>query len=157
MFFITILEVLELFRCLLGAFWGFRSLSWEASGPQKPSETEGFLWFFERHLFAALELLRVLWEPSWRAQGRSGTQNGAKRSPKMVQKFSRNCLKFDPKNGPKKDPEITTKWSPKSITPGGPNRVFLGSFSGSWPRGPRGCPRWAKRVPRWSRTGPRQG
>ena len=29
-------EVLELFGCLLGAFMGLWSLSWEASGPQKP-------------------------------------------------------------------------------------------------------------------------
>ena len=30
------LEVLELLRCLLGAFWGFLGVSWEASGLQKP-------------------------------------------------------------------------------------------------------------------------
>jgi hypothetical protein len=36
MSFITILEVLELFRSLLGAFWGFLSLSLEVSGAQKP-------------------------------------------------------------------------------------------------------------------------
>ena len=31
-----VFEVLELFGCLLGAFMGLWSLSWEAPGPQKP-------------------------------------------------------------------------------------------------------------------------
>ena len=73
---IHFLELLELFRCLLGAFWGFLRPSWEASGLQKPWKTEGFLRFLERHLFAALELLMALRGPSWRARGRSGTQKG---------------------------------------------------------------------------------
>ena len=42
-----VFEVLELFGCLLGAFMGLWSLSWEASGSQKPWKTNGFLWFLQ--------------------------------------------------------------------------------------------------------------
>ena len=96
--------------------------------------------------------MRVLWEPSWRARGRSGTHYGAKRSPEIVKKWSNNSLKIDPKNGPEKEPEMTRKWCPKSIDPGEANGVILGSLSGSWPRGPRGC----QDEPRGCQDGPRQ-
>ena len=33
-FWISFFGVLELFGCLLGAFWGLLRLSWEASGPK---------------------------------------------------------------------------------------------------------------------------
>ena len=70
---------------LLGGLWTPKTL-----------KNSCFFWFFERHLFAALELLKPLWEPSWRARGRSETQNGAQK---------------DPQNGPK----TVQKWIPKKV------------------------------------------
>jgi hypothetical protein len=56
-----VFEVLELFGCLLGAFMGLWSLSWEASGPHKPRKTNCFLRFLQMQDFGSGKLLVALW------------------------------------------------------------------------------------------------
>ena len=84
-------EALELLGCLLGAVLGFLRLFWDASGPQKPEKTEGFLRFLQMQLFGSLESLMALLGTYWLLLGpiwsQNGSQNGPKSGPKSVQKL----------------------------------------------------------------------
>ena len=108
-----VFEVLELFGCLLGAFMGLWSLSWEAPGPQKPRKTKGFLRFLQMQDFGSLRLLVALLGPSSPLLGpiwsQNGPQNGPKSGPKSAQKL---VQKMDPKITPKM-PVLGPKMAPK--------------------------------------------
>ena len=52
-FFFIFLEVLELFRCLLGAFWGFRASLGRPLDSKNLEKMKLFWWFLESHLFAS--------------------------------------------------------------------------------------------------------
>jgi hypothetical protein len=97
-----VFEVLELFGCLLGAFMGLWSLSWEAPGPQKPEKTNGFLRFLQMQDFGSLKLLVALLGPSSPLLGPIWSQNGPQNGPKSCPK---NAQKFVQKNDPKKNPK----------------------------------------------------
>ena len=94
--------VLKLFGCLFRAFLGLPRLSREASGPQKPSKTEGFFRFLQMQLFWSLRLLMTLLGSSCPLLGpiwpQNDPQNGSKSGPKTVQKVN---PKRDPKRTPK--------------------------------------------------------
>ena len=99
-------EALELLGCLLGAVLGLLRLSWEASGPQKPEKTLGFLRFLQMQVFGYLKLLMALLGSSWPLLGpiwsQNGPQNGPRNCQKVVQKIVQNTTptKIDlPQNG----------------------------------------------------------
>ena len=105
---------LELSGCLLGAFLGLLRLSWEASGPQKPKKTLGFLRFLQMQVFGYLKLLMALLGSSWPLLGPIWSQNGPQNGPqncqkvvqKMVQKTTPKKVNFKPILGPKMGPKI---------------------------------------------------
>ena len=160
-----VFEVLELFGCLLGAFMGLWSLSWEAPGPQKPRKTKGFLRFLQMQDFGSLRLLVALLGPSSPLLGpiwsQNGPQNGPKSGPKSAQKLVK---KMDPKITPK-----MTVLGPKIAPKSGSKRPTLldgsnlGHPSGArWPQdgpkmaqdaqdAPKMAPRWPKIAPRWAK------
>ena len=83
---------------------------------------------------------------SWRTSGfrfliKSRSPNFSTRFAYYIQKTIRFCS------------QAPMGITAKSIEAGGPNGVILGSLSGSWPRGPRGC----QDGPRGCQDGPRQG
>ena len=84
-------EVLKLFKCFLGAFLSLLCSSWEASGPQKPEKTNGFLSFLQMQLFGSLKLSMALLDLSWLLLGpiwsQNGPENGPKKYPKVFQKM----------------------------------------------------------------------
>ena len=84
-------EALELLGCLLGAVLGLLKLSWEASGPQKPQKTTGFLRFVQMQVFGYLKLSMALLGSSWPLLGpiwsQNGPQNGPQNGQKVVQKM----------------------------------------------------------------------
>ena len=106
--------VLKLFGCLFRAFLGLPRLSREASGPQKPSKTEGFLRFLQMQVFGSLKLSMALLGSSWPLLGsiwsQNGPQNGPQNCPKVVQKAVQkttpNKVNFKPILGPKMGPKI---------------------------------------------------
>ena len=69
-------DVLELLLRLLGVLLGLMMASWAASGPQKPTKTEGFLRFLEMQLVCSLKLLMALLGSSCLPFGRIWLQNG---------------------------------------------------------------------------------
>ena len=71
-------EALELLGCLLGAVLGFLRLFWDASGPQKPTKTEGFLRFLQMQVFGSLKLSMALLGSSWPLLGPIWSQNWSK-------------------------------------------------------------------------------
>ena len=133
----TLGSLLELPKALLGGL----------STP-KTLKTNSFAWFLGRHLFAALELLMALRGLSWHAQDRSGTQEGPKSYPKVVQKQVKNRSHNKSRKGNQNDPKMI----PKIYSPKPDFRGLLVYYSGSWPRWPKMAPRWPKRVPRWPKT-----
>ncbi len=106
--------VLKLFGCLFRAFLGLPRLSREASGPQKPSKTEGFLRFLQMQVFGSLKLSMALLGSSWPLLGpiwsQNGPQNGPQNCPKVVQKVVQKTtpkkVNFKPILGPKMGPKI---------------------------------------------------
>ena len=88
-----IVEVLELFRCVLGGFMGRWSISWEAYGPQKNIEQLCFFSFLQLQDFGFLKLLVVLLGPSWPLIGQICSQNAS-----VAPQSSKNCPKTSPKN-----------------------------------------------------------
>ena len=107
-------EALELLGCLLGAVLGFLRLFWDASGPQKPQKTEGFLRFLQMQVFGSLKLSMALLGSSWPLLGpiwsQNGPQNGPQNCPKVVQKVIQKTtpqkVNFKPILGPKLGPKI---------------------------------------------------
>ena len=107
-------EALELLGCLLGAFLGFLRLFWDASGPQKPLKTFGFLRFLQKQLFGSFKLLIALLGSSWPLLGpiwsqngpQNGPQNCLKVVPKIVQKMASKKVHFRQILGPKLGPKI---------------------------------------------------
>ena len=89
-------EALELLGCLLGAVLGLLRLSWEASGPQKPKKTLGFLRFLQMQVFGYLKLSMALLGSSWPLLGpiwsQNGPQNGPKSNLKNVQKLVQKMI-----------------------------------------------------------------
>ena len=79
-------DVLELLWRLLGALLGLMMASCAASGPQKPSKTEGFLRFLKMQLVCSFKLLMALLGSSCLPFGPSWLQNGLQNGPKMVPK-----------------------------------------------------------------------
>ena len=134
-------NVLELFLWLLGALLGLMMASWGASGPQKPTKTEGFLRFLKMQLVCSLKLLmallgssclpfRPIWPQNWLQNGpKNGPKMVPKRSPKKDPKNDEKCAQNGPQNGPKNGPKM------------GPKRSwgFLGSKTA--PRQPKKAPR----------------
>ena len=153
-----VFEVLELFGCLLGAFMGLWSLSWEAPGPQKPRKTNGFLRFLQMQDFGSLRLLVALLGPSSPLLGpiwsQNGPQNGPKSGPKSAQKLVK---KMDPKITPKMPvlgPKMAPKWGRKF------RGTLIQATSGTLlaQDGPKMALRWLKMPkmrPRWPQDGPR--
>ena len=110
-------KVLELLRCLSGAFEGLRRQSWEASGLQKHAKTVCFLKFLKSHSFstfgplhgpsgAVLERLRPIWEPRWTPKGthkiaKKVFKNGSrKRSKNLLKNGDQNLLNPARPGGP---------------------------------------------------------
>ena len=82
----------------LGSLLGPLEALLEASGPQKPRKTEGFLRFLKMQLFGSLELLMALLGSSCPLLGPIWSQNGSK---------------MGPKSGPKSDQKVVQKMTPK--------------------------------------------
>ena len=107
-------EALELLGCLLGAVLGLLRLSWEASEPQKPQKTNGFLRFLQMQVFGYLKLSMALLGSSWPLLGpiwsqngpQNGPQNCLKVVPKIVQKMTSKEVIFKPILGSKLGPKI---------------------------------------------------
>ena len=76
-------------------------------------------------LFVALELLMALLGLSWRAQGRSGTQNGAQKKPKSGPKVVQKLFK----NRSQKLSQKGFEYGPQNLlNPGGLSAPFGGRF-----------------------------
>ena len=73
--------VLELFRCLLGAFLGLLRLFWEASGPQKPEKTINISRFLKMQIFCFLKLFTALLGSSCPLLGPIWSQNWSQNGP----------------------------------------------------------------------------
>ena len=94
----------------LGSLLGPLEALLEASGPQKPKKTEGFLRFLKMQLFGSLELLLALLGSSCPLLGPIWSQNGSKMGPKsgpksdqkvvqnMTQKITKKRASFGPQN-----------------------------------------------------------
>ena len=116
--------------CLLGAVLGLLRLSWEASGPQKPEKTLGFLRFLQMQVFGYLKLLMALLGSSWPFLGPIWSQNGPQNGPqnyqkvvqKMVEKPTPENMIFKPILGPKMGPKMAPKWAQNRLG------VLLGSL-----------------------------
>ena len=111
--------VLKLFGCLLGALLGLPRLSWEASGPQKPSKTACFLSFLQMQAFENVafwvfetiaDTLGFILPPSWADLVPKLTQNG---SQKLSKKCPKNYQKNDPRNIQTSVDLWVPKWAPK--------------------------------------------
>ena len=77
-------DVLEFLLGLLGALLGLMMASWAASGPQKPSKTEGFLRFLKMQLFWSLKLLMALLGSSCPLLRPIWSQNAPQNEPQNV-------------------------------------------------------------------------
>ena len=134
-----VFEVLELFGCLLGAFMGLWSLSWEASGPQKPEKQT---WFFKVFANAGFWVFEALGGPLGPILAPSWADLVPKWSPKWPQKWSKKCSKMCSKNEPRNSPQ-NASFGPQN----GP-KIGVKTSDTPWRKPPRAVS-WRKMAPRW--------